>query len=157
MSKYSQCKNLKIWNGLSLAPSKSAGYSHFCSAELAEWEKEWCEWSKTMDIQQALALELLVMLKVFRETSLLEVTFAVRSRINDGNGRFWYFLFKGINLSGGQRQRICVARALYQNTNIVFLVRIWTLILLILWFLPLDKWVFKKPRQTNEGKLVSWN
>ncbi|KAJ8786014.1 hypothetical protein J1605_006594 [Eschrichtius robustus] len=27
----------------------------------------------------------------------------------------------GINLSGGQRQRICVARALYQNTNIVFL------------------------------------
>lgn len=77
-----------------------------------------------MDIQQALALELLVMLKVFRETSLLEVIFAVRSRINDGNGRFWYFLFKGINLSGGQRQRICVARALYQNTNIVFLVRI---------------------------------
>lgn len=30
---------------------------------------------------------------------------------------------QGINLSGGQRQRICVARALYQNTNIVFLVR----------------------------------
>lgn len=29
---------------------------------------------------------------------------------------------QGINLSGGQRQRICVARALYQNTNIVFLV-----------------------------------
>ncbi|XP_036376336.1 ATP-binding cassette sub-family C member 9 isoform X3 [Megalops cyprinoides] len=28
---------------------------------------------------------------------------------------------RGINLSGGQRQRICVARALYQNTNIVFL------------------------------------
>lgn len=32
------------------------------------------------------------------------------------------FLFQGINLSGGQRQRICVARALYQNTSIVFLV-----------------------------------
>ncbi|TKS90503.1 ATP-binding cassette sub-family C member 9 [Collichthys lucidus] len=31
---------------------------------------------------------------------------------------------RGINLSGGQRQRICVARALYQNTNIVFLVGI---------------------------------
>lgn len=31
-------------------------------------------------------------------------------------------VFQGINLSGGQRQRICVARALYQNTNIVFLV-----------------------------------
>ncbi|OXB58308.1 hypothetical protein ASZ78_012591 [Callipepla squamata] len=29
---------------------------------------------------------------------------------------------RGINLSGGQRQRICVARALYQNTNIVFLI-----------------------------------
>lgn len=29
---------------------------------------------------------------------------------------------QGINLSGGQRQRICVGRALYQNTNIVFLV-----------------------------------
>ncbi|XP_069618885.1 ATP-binding cassette sub-family C member 9 isoform X2 [Ranitomeya imitator] len=28
---------------------------------------------------------------------------------------------RGINLSGGQRQRICVARALYQNTSIVFL------------------------------------
>ncbi|XP_014377144.1 ATP-binding cassette sub-family C member 9 isoform X6 [Alligator sinensis] len=28
---------------------------------------------------------------------------------------------RGINLSGGQRQRICVARALYQNTNVVFL------------------------------------
>ncbi|KAG8438542.1 hypothetical protein GDO86_004924 [Hymenochirus boettgeri] len=28
---------------------------------------------------------------------------------------------RGINLSGGQRQRICVARALYQHTNIVFL------------------------------------
>ncbi|XP_077196333.1 ATP-binding cassette sub-family C member 9 isoform X5 [Paroedura picta] len=28
---------------------------------------------------------------------------------------------RGINLSGGQRQRICVARALYQNTNLVFL------------------------------------
>ncbi|XP_068442146.1 ATP-binding cassette sub-family C member 9 isoform X2 [Clinocottus analis] len=28
---------------------------------------------------------------------------------------------RGINLSGGQGQRICVARALYQNTNIVFL------------------------------------
>ncbi|XP_019898354.1 ATP-binding cassette sub-family C member 9 isoform X5 [Esox lucius] len=28
---------------------------------------------------------------------------------------------RGINLSGGQRQRICVGRALYQNTNIVFL------------------------------------
>ncbi|KAF5912556.1 hypothetical protein HPG69_004228 [Diceros bicornis minor] len=28
---------------------------------------------------------------------------------------------RGINLSGGQRQRICVARALYQNTNIVLL------------------------------------
>ncbi|XP_013907726.1 PREDICTED: ATP-binding cassette sub-family C member 9-like [Thamnophis sirtalis] len=28
----------------------------------------------------------------------------------------------GINLSGGQRQRICVARALYQNTNLVFLI-----------------------------------
>ncbi|XP_005998910.1 LOW QUALITY PROTEIN: ATP-binding cassette sub-family C member 9 [Latimeria chalumnae] len=28
---------------------------------------------------------------------------------------------RGINLSGGQRQRICVARALYQNTNIVIL------------------------------------
>ncbi|KAA0720963.1 ATP-binding cassette sub-family C member 9 [Triplophysa tibetana] len=28
---------------------------------------------------------------------------------------------RGINLSGGQRQRICVARALYQNTNMVFL------------------------------------
>ncbi|EGW00565.1 ATP-binding cassette transporter sub-family C member 9 [Cricetulus griseus] len=28
---------------------------------------------------------------------------------------------RGINLSGGQRQRICVPRALYQNTNIVFL------------------------------------
>ncbi|XP_075705466.1 ATP-binding cassette sub-family C member 9-like isoform X2 [Rhinoderma darwinii] len=28
---------------------------------------------------------------------------------------------RGINLSGGQRQRICVARALYQNTGIVFL------------------------------------
>ncbi|XP_075459040.1 ATP-binding cassette sub-family C member 9 isoform X4 [Ascaphus truei] len=28
---------------------------------------------------------------------------------------------RGLNLSGGQRQRICVARALYQNTNIVFL------------------------------------
>nr|AAB50764.1 mSUR2=putative sulfonylurea-binding protein isoform {shorter isoform} [mice, heart, Peptide, 1511 aa] [Mus sp.]AAB58753.1 sulfonylurea receptor 2A [Mus musculus] len=28
---------------------------------------------------------------------------------------------RGINLSGGQRQKICVARALYQNTNIVFL------------------------------------
>ncbi|XP_026564930.1 ATP-binding cassette sub-family C member 9 [Pseudonaja textilis] len=28
---------------------------------------------------------------------------------------------RGINLSGGQRQRICVARALYQNANIVFL------------------------------------
>ncbi|XP_053575092.1 ATP-binding cassette sub-family C member 9 isoform X2 [Bombina bombina] len=28
---------------------------------------------------------------------------------------------RGINLSGGQRQRICVARALYQTTNIVFL------------------------------------
>ncbi|XP_075066890.1 ATP-binding cassette sub-family C member 9 isoform X1 [Mixophyes fleayi] len=28
---------------------------------------------------------------------------------------------RGINLSGGQRQRICVARALYQNTKIVFL------------------------------------
>lgn len=32
-------------------------------------------------------------------------------------------MMQGINLSGGQRQRICVARALYQNTNIVFLVR----------------------------------
>jgi len=31
-------------------------------------------------------------------------------------------LCQGINLSGGQRQRICVGRALYQNTNIVFLV-----------------------------------
>lgn len=31
-------------------------------------------------------------------------------------------VIQGINLSGGQRQRICVARALYQNTNIVFLV-----------------------------------
>lgn len=31
-------------------------------------------------------------------------------------------ILQGINLSGGQRQRICVARALYQNTNIVFLV-----------------------------------
>ncbi|RXM98380.1 ATP-binding cassette sub-family C member 9 [Acipenser ruthenus] len=31
------------------------------------------------------------------------------------------YAIKGINLSGGQRQRICVARALYQNTNIVFL------------------------------------
>uniref|UniRef100_A0A673ICG9 ATP-binding cassette sub-family C member 9-like n=1 Tax=Sinocyclocheilus rhinocerous TaxID=307959 RepID=A0A673ICG9_9TELE len=30
-------------------------------------------------------------------------------------------ILQGINLSGGQRQRICVARALYQNTNIVFL------------------------------------
>uniref|UniRef100_UPI00398F530D ATP-binding cassette sub-family C member 9-like isoform X1 n=1 Tax=Pristiophorus japonicus TaxID=55135 RepID=UPI00398F530D len=28
---------------------------------------------------------------------------------------------RGINLSGGQRQRICVARALYQDTNTVFL------------------------------------
>ncbi|XP_012581013.1 PREDICTED: ATP-binding cassette sub-family C member 8 isoform X2 [Condylura cristata] len=28
---------------------------------------------------------------------------------------------RGINLSGGQRQRISVARALYQNTNVVFL------------------------------------
>ncbi|XP_048355473.1 ATP-binding cassette sub-family C member 9 isoform X9 [Sphaerodactylus townsendi] len=28
---------------------------------------------------------------------------------------------RGINLSGGQRQRICVARALYQNTSLVFL------------------------------------
>ncbi|XP_073506651.1 ATP-binding cassette sub-family C member 9 isoform X4 [Phyllobates terribilis] len=28
---------------------------------------------------------------------------------------------RGINLSGGQRQRICVARAMYQNTSIVFL------------------------------------
>lgn len=42
---------------------------------------------------------------------------------------FWMLNFlccgvvmQGINLSGGQRQRICVARALYQNTNIVFLV-----------------------------------
>lgn len=34
----------------------------------------------------------------------------------------YLFLCQGINLSGGQRQRICVARALYQNTNIVFLV-----------------------------------
>ncbi|XP_063073871.1 ATP-binding cassette sub-family C member 9-like [Engraulis encrasicolus] len=30
-------------------------------------------------------------------------------------------VMRGINLSGGQRQRICVARALYQHTNIVFL------------------------------------
>lgn len=29
---------------------------------------------------------------------------------------------QGINLSGGQRQRISVARALYQQTNVVFLV-----------------------------------
>ena len=29
---------------------------------------------------------------------------------------------QGINLSGGQRQRISVARALYQHTNVVFLV-----------------------------------
>lgn len=33
-------------------------------------------------------------------------------------------VIQGINLSGGQRQRICVARALYQNTNIVFLVSV---------------------------------
>lgn len=36
-------------------------------------------------------------------------------------------MIQGINLSGGQRQRICVARALYQNTNIVFLVRYFSL------------------------------
>lgn len=30
--------------------------------------------------------------------------------------------FQGIILSGGQRQRISVARALYQTTNVVFLV-----------------------------------
>lgn len=36
----------------------------------------------------------------------------------------YFFVIQGINLSGGQRQRICVARALYQNTNIVFLVSV---------------------------------
>lgn len=32
---------------------------------------------------------------------------------------------QGINLSGGQKQRISVARALYQQTNMVFLVSAW--------------------------------
>lgn len=35
------------------------------------------------------------------------------------------FLMQGINLSGGQKQRISVARALYQQTNMVFLVSAW--------------------------------
>lgn len=151
MSKYSQYKNLKIWNCLSLAPNKSAGYSRFCSVKLSEWEREWCEWSKTMDIQQALALERIIsdVKSVQRDLHYHQIPYWKMIKVG-----LLVFLFKGINLSGGQRQRICVARALYQNTNIVFLVRIWTLILFILWFLPLDKWVFKKPRQTTEGKLV---
>lgn len=32
------------------------------------------------------------------------------------------FLLQGIILSGGQKQRIGVARAMYQQTNVIFLV-----------------------------------
>lgn len=37
-----------------------------------------------------------------------------------------FFLTQGIILSGGQKQRISVARALYQQTNLVFLVGLYT-------------------------------
>lgn len=36
-----------------------------------------------------------------------------------------YLLVQGIILSGGQKQRISVARALYQQTNVVFLVSLY--------------------------------
>lgn len=39
------------------------------------------------------------------------------------------FSCQGIILSGGQRQRISVARALYQTTNVVFLVSLNTILL----------------------------
>ena len=60
VSKYSQCENLKTGNCLSLLPTKRAGYSCFCSVELTEGEEEGWEWSKTMDIQQTLALETII-------------------------------------------------------------------------------------------------
>lgn len=53
-----------------------------------------------------------------------------------GNTSFWHIcicrLLQGIILSGGQKQRISVARALYQQTNVVFLVSLCDWIVLLM-------------------------